>query len=470
MAGTLTGSVTLTPSAVKQTLSDNYLGSADFDFMNQYLPDTYESEFVRYGTQSIGGFLRFTGSEMPLESDLIKWSEEGRLHTKYTACGLLASPGAGGVPTAGDDVVIVNAGSAHNVRLNETVVLSNNGDANSVYKGVVTAIAPNSNANHFSVALYNASGIAAGDVSDTFTVFVFGSEFRKGTNSMEGALASDPEIFENSPVIIKEHYEVAGSDMAQVTWIKVKTPEGSGYVWYLKNQHDTRRRFDNKIEMAMIEGVEAETNSGAAAAGLKGTKGLFKQIESEGNVWDGGNPTALADFDTMVNRLDAQGMIEENALFVNRSFDLDIDDMLATQNSYGANGTSFGLFDNDEQMALNLGFKGFKRGGYNFYKSSWKYLNDPTLRGGLVGGAVNGVMIPGGSTSVYDMVEGENIERPYIHVRYRAKDNENRKYKTWAHGGAGGQKSSGQDAINVEFLTERALCAVGANNYFIFQA
>ena len=463
MAGTLTGSVSLTPSASKQTLSSNYLGSASFNFMNQYLPDTYDKEFVRYGTQSIGGFLRFTGSEMPLESDLIKWSEEGRLHTKYTGVTLV-----GAVATA--DTVTVDVGASnHNLRLNETVFLSNETDPNSSYRGVVTAIT-GADATQAVVALYNDTGIAAGDTGDTFTMFVFGSEFRKGTNSMDGALASDPEIFENNPVIIKEHYEVAGSDMAQVTWIKVNTPEGSGYVWYLKNQHDTRRRFDNKIEMSMIEGSLAEANSGAIAAGLKGTKGLFKQIESKGNVWDGGNPAALADWDTIINRLDAQGMIEENALFVNRGFDLDIDDMLATQNSYGANGTSFGLFDNDEQMALNLGFKGFKRGGYNFYKSSWKYLNDPTLRGGLVGGAVSGVMIPGGSTSVYDMVEGENIERPYIHVRYRAKNNENRKYKTWAHGGAGGEKSSGQDAINVEFLSERALCAAGANNYFIFQA
>ena len=28
--------------------------------------------------------------------------------------------------------------------------------------------------------------------------------------------------------------------------------------------------------------------------------------------------------------------------------------MLAAQNSYGAGGTSYGLFDNDEEMALNL--------------------------------------------------------------------------------------------------------------------
>ena len=38
-------------------------------------------------------------------------------------------------------------------------------------------------------------------------------------------------------------------------------------------------------------------------------------------------------------------------------------------------GASYGLFDNDVDMALNLGFSGFRR-GYDFYKTDWKYLND----------------------------------------------------------------------------------------------
>ena len=79
-----------------------------------------------------------------------------------------------------------------------------------------------------------------------------------------------------------------------------------------------------------------------------------------------------------------------------------IDDMLAAQNSYGNGGSSYGLFDNDEQMALNLGFSGFRR-GYDFYKTDWKYLNDPTMRGGLPAGAgaVNGLLVPASEQLVY---------------------------------------------------------------------
>ena len=202
---------------------------------------------------------------------------------------------------------------------------------------------------------------------------------------------------------------------------------------------------------------------------VAGSQGMFAAIESRGNVWSGGNPSTMSDFDFVVTRMDGQGAIAENTLFVNRQFSLDIDDMLATQNSYGVGGTSYGMFDNDANMALNLGFTGFRRGSYDFYKSDWKYLNDVTLRGGINGGKVNGVMVPAGTTTVYDQVLGKNATRPFLHVRYRASENENRKLKTWITGSAGGATNSDVDAMYVNYLSERALCTLGANNFFIFK-
>ena len=173
-------------------------------------------------------------------------------------------------------------------------------------------------------------------------------------------------------------------------------------------------------------------------------------------------------FDSIIQRLDKQGAIEENVIFMNRQFTFDMDDMLAAQNSYGAGGTSYGLFDNDEEMALNLGFTGFRR-GYDFYKSDWKYLNDPTMRGGLVGGGINGLLVPAGSTTVYDQILGKNAKRPFLHVRYRASETEDRRYKTWMTGSGGGARTSSLDAMEVHFLTERTVCTLGANNFFLFQ-
>jgi hypothetical protein len=443
-------------------LPSNYI--TNFDFLNQYLPDTYEKEFERYGNRSIASFLRQVGAEMPSNSDLIKWAEQGRLHTKYVSC---TSAAAAASDTA--TWTVADSGiTACNFRVGQTVFLSRNAGGTQSDKAIITAVSGLT----FTVAYYAAGGQTI-PVSTTSTAFVYGSEFKKGSNGMAGSLEAEDSIFDNSPIIIKDNYEVSGSDMAQIGWVEVTTENGAtGYLWYIKSEHETRLRFEDYLEMAMIEGVPAETASGAIAAtgdvGNKGTDGLFYTIEQRGNVWGGGNPSTLADFDAIIQRLDKQGSIQENMLFVNRNFGFDIDDMLSTQNSYGVNGTSYGVFNNDENMALNLGFKGFKR-GYDFYKTDWKYLNDATLRGGINGGEVNGVLVPAGSTNVYDMVMGKNAKRPFLHVRYRASETENRRYKTWITGSAGGASTSDLDAMRVNFLSERALCTLGANNFFLFK-
>ena len=458
----------LQPSSERVALATNYI--TDFDFLNQYLPDTYEKEFERYGNRSISSFLRMVGAEMPSNSDLITWAEQGRLHTKYVDVGTAAA--------AGDDVAIfqvndvITGGGERAIRVGQTLLISQN-DGSGVNKGVVTLAA--AGAATFTVAFYEGAGLVTagtGVGNADVTIMIYGSEFGKGTNGMEGSIEAEDSIFNNKPIIIKDTYAVNGSDMAQIGWVEVTTENGaSGYLWYMKSEHETRLRFDDYLETAMIEAVPAEAASGAIALAqpLTGSDGVFFVVENRGNVWTGGNPTTLADFDAVIQRLDRQGAIEENVLFVNRDFSFDIDDMLAAQNSYGAGGTSYGLFDNDEEMALNLGFTGFRR-GYDFYKSDWKYLNDPTMRGDLASGAVNGLLVPAGSTNVYDQVLGKNAKRPFLHVRYRASETEDRRYKTWITGSAGGASSSSLDAMEVNYLSERAVCTLGANNFVIFQA
>ena len=53
------------------------------DFTQQFLPEVYEKEVERYGKRTVGGFLRMVGAEMPMASDRIVWSEQGRLHIAY---------------------------------------------------------------------------------------------------------------------------------------------------------------------------------------------------------------------------------------------------------------------------------------------------------------------------------------------------------------------------------------------------
>ena len=489
MAGALTGpGFDLQPSAQQVPLATNYI--TNFDFLNQYLPDTYEKEFERYGNRTISSFLRMVGAEMPSNSDLVKWAEQGRLHVKYTAVGTAALAAAdeavfqindasapAGQVTTGQNPFSAQGGIA--LREGQTVVVHQN-DGSGENKGIVTNVDLTVSPITATVAFYEAGGLVTagtGVGNADVTIFIYGSEFRKGTAGMQGSLESDDFIFENSPIIIKDRYEVSGSDMAQIGWVEVTTENGAtGYLWYMKSEHETRLRFDDYLETAMIEAVPAELLSGAVNPALnpnfgnKGSDGIFFTVGQRGNLWTGGVPNALADFDAIIGRLDAQGAIEENVIFLDRDFGFAIDDMLAAQNSYGAGGTSYGLFDNDEEMALNLGFTGFRR-GYDFYKTDWKYLNDPTMRGGLAAGTgnINGLLVPAGSTSVYDQVLGKNAKRPFLHVRYRASETEDRRYKTWITGSAGGAATSDLDAMEVHFLSERCVCTLGANNFMLFE-
>jgi hypothetical protein len=462
----------LQPAAEQLALQTNYI--TNFNFLNQYLPDTYEKEFERYGNRTIASFLRLVGAEMPSNSDQIKWAEQGRLHIKYTTCTASAVAAGVGTFTISDLGALTAA-----IRVGQTLFIQVNATG-ATNKAIVTAVT----GLVVTVAFYEATV----NIVDTnvCTIFIYGSEFRKGTTGMVGSLDAEDEIFSNKPIILKDRYAVNGSDMAQIGWVEVTTENGAtGYLWYLKSEHETRLRFEDYLETSMIEAVPAEAGSGAAAvlggAGQGGSEGIFYVVNDRGNVWGGGTPTSLADWDTIVQRLDKQGAIEENVVFCNRQLSFDIDGMLAGLNgassaaattpSYGA---SYGLFDNDVTMALNLGFSGFRR-GYDFYKSDWKYLNDPTMRGGLstaaatATGTVTGLLVPAGSTSVYDQIMGKNAKRPFLHVRYRATESEDRRYKTWITGSAGGAATSDLDAMEVNFLSERCVCTLGANNFVLFR-
>ena len=450
--GTVGGSTSLTPAPTQTLANANYLTSDNYGFAQQYLPDLYEKEFERYGNRSIASFLRMVSAELPTTSDLIKWSEQGRLHVRAT--GAISS-------ATGDNTITV---TAHNFRNGQTVVV-NKANGNELKCYITNASA----ANAIVVAPYAQATLIANSIfaaSDAVEIFVYGSEFSKGSEGMEGSMEASFETKENNPIIIKDKYEVSGSEMAHVGWVEVTTENGaSGYLWYLKSESETRLRFEDYLEMAMIEGEPAVTGS-AAIASTKGTKGLFHEIATGGNTTSG-VITDRDDLEAFAKVLDKEGAIQENVMFVNRATGFDIDRVLAAQNNSGASTSSYGMFDNSEDMALNLGFTGF-RIGYDFYKSDWKYLNDATTRGNS-NSSIDGVMVPAGTTTVYDQVLGQNAKRPFLHVRYRQSAMEDRKYKSWIVGSAGGAATSGKDNMEVHFLSERALCVMGANNFMLLR-
>ena len=492
------------PAAQQQALSSNYLdlaGTANEGWAQQYLPDLMEKEAEVFGPRTISGFLAQVGAEEAMTADQVVWSEQGRLHLSYTgnvnSTNAGANTGAGGttpqftIENDIDGTAGFNAAD-HGVRVNDTVIISN---SDGVFKCLVTVV----NGAVLDVAPYGATTLAANATADGSTLLVYGSEFGKGdsyraaaggANTADTRGANEPTFtsFSNKPIIMKDYYEVSGSDASRIGWVEISTEAGaSGYLWYLKAESDTRARFTDYIEMSMLESelnVAGSVADGAtilpgSAAGANnvGTEGLFAAITSRGNVTSGVNglnpATDLAEFDAILAEFDRQGAIEENMMFVNRATSLAIDDMLASMNSYGAGGTSFGEFNNSEDMALNLGFSGFRRGSYDFYKSDFRYLNDLATRGGIntaaaAGTGIRGVIIPAGSSSVYDQTVGQSIRRPFLHVRYRASQTDDRRMKSWVTGSVGATTSA-LDAMQLHFLTERCLITQGANNFMLMQ-
>jgi hypothetical protein len=477
----------IVPSPIQTPSPSNYLvfdGAAGGNFAQQYLPEIYEQEVERYGNRTLSGFLRMVGAEMPMTSDQVIWSEQNRLHISYDNCSVGAAAGGNNqsVVTIGGGATAINV-----ISINDTVVLLDPATGAEA-KGIVLARVAGAGGvgtvtvQPFANTSLAAQGITAG--SATIKMFVYGSDYTKGTTIGAGVgnsaarISVDPSFtqFSNSPIIIRDQYVVTGSDMAQIGWVEVATEDGaSGFLWYLKAESETRLRFEDYLEMAMVEG-ELNANAGGAAgsydaANLPGTQGLFAAIRARGNVEVGFTAAAgLDDFDAILKNLDTQGAIEENMLFLQRQTSLDFDDMLASISGGFAGGTAFGLFENSEEMALNLGFSGFRRGSYDFYKTDWKYLNDASTRGAIVGvNSIEGVLVPAGTSTVYDQILGTNIRRPFLHVRYRASQGDDRRMKSWLTGSAGGAFTSTLDAMEVNFLSERCLVTQAANNFVLFQ-
>ena len=489
------------PAPKKQTLATNYLdlnGAAGWG--QQYVPDLMREEAEVFGPRTISGFLSQVGAEEAMQADQVIWSEQGRLHLSYKRL-VTNSTGAAAGSGGNTNTITVTTDidgltpAKHGVRANDTVIIAN---SNGVHKCLVTAVTGDLT---FEVLAYDLGSGGLTDTTDTTgtTILVYGSEYGKadkyrsgagGVNQDESRGANEPvfKTFSNKPIIMKDYYEVSGSDVSRVGWVEVVSEMGdSGYLWYLKAESDTRSRFSDYIEMAMLEAEKGVTgtslldgsnllNGSVAGEDGVGTEGLFAAIEERGNITTGvtgtNAATDLAEFDAILAEFDSQGAIEEYMMFVNRSTSLAMDDMLASMNSYGAGGTSYGVFDNDEDMALNLGFSGFRRGSYDFYKSDFRYLNDKATRGGVNAAAganaIRGVMVPAGMSTVYDQMVGSNMKRPFLHVRYRASEMDDRRLKSWVTGSVGAATSA-LDAMQIHMLTERCLVTQGANNFMLMK-
>lgn len=421
------------PTPTKTPTPTNYISDAEYNLMTQYIPELEDQIVDRFGTQMITGLLAYQGKESAFQADLIKWNEEGRLTQLAT-----------GVTRASN----VFTSADHTFRVGETIVVRTS-DGGVLTQGQITATTTNT----FTAVNGNSSGWSG---TTGLTVYADSNEFAKGSTGMEIGLNSQVEQFTNAPVTIKETLIETRTNLALRTWVNT----GEGFLWYYKNLKDTKMRFNNALENKLILG---NLWGGAlATAGVQGTQGLFS-CAREGNIFSG-QAVDLDDFDEIIDRMNAQGMISNNYMYNTSAQNRVIDRMLKAEN---VTASGWGEFSNEAE-ALKLGFKSFNYGNYNFYKSNWRFLDNPTTEGSATGATkVHGFMFPMGGKNVYDVMTGTQATQPFLHVKYRASSEVNRKYEMsifdWSTG------TNRNDERRTEFQSERCLQVTGRNNLLLLQ-
>ena len=230
MAITPGGDLNSTPAPKKQTLSTNYLDlSSTSGWGQQYLPDLMEKEAEVFGPRTISGFLSQVGAEEAMTSDRVVWSEQSRLHLSYV--GTVATAG----DTNGTFTVVTDidgnadgengfAVASHGVRVNDIVLIATAGIVTKclVVETPATAV--------ISVEPYDKADLTGHATTASGSVLlVVGSEYGKGasyadetgTFKSESRGANEPAFksFTNKPIIMKDYYEISGSDTARIGWV-----------------------------------------------------------------------------------------------------------------------------------------------------------------------------------------------------------------------------------------------------------
>jgi len=427
---------------------------------DEVMPNLVET----YGDQGITGFLKLTGAiNSGGSSDQIDWWEMGRRHKSYTYVIANVTDNTTSITVAAGDDSFTS-----NVQVNDVIMDSSTGTRWIVKSGGFGT------GSAVDVVMVKLDGSAVTIASDLDLVggewIKLGNMYAQGTNQPTAFDDAGARRYANPFMIVKDRYEVNGSQATNIGWVNVG---GGEYRWFMKGEQEARARFEDRREMMMLLGQQ---HSGTAGAGLAndiaGSEGYFAAIEDRGIQVSNANANPLdsfSEFDDIIMELDKQGAPSEYAMYVNRKQDLAIDDMLASGISTGVTAGlpgQFGAFNNSADMAVKLGFKSFTRGGYTFHKHDWKLLNDPTLLG--ASNYVQGAMIP--LSQVTDARSG--MKAPALAMYYKEANGYNREMEHWVTGSILGHTNNGDvgtDNAVFHYRSEIALCTRAANQHVMIK-
>tara|TARA_E500000305_G_C4029677_1_gene244262 strand:- start:15703 stop:17106 length:1404 start_codon:yes stop_codon:yes gene_type:complete len=465
MATGITSPTDFSPAAQRRVDPSKYTALADFiDEINK--PDNRESLVKTYGDQGITGFLQMTGATKAAgTNDEVQWWEETRLHPRQTA-----SASSNTASTATSMNITLPTGATRVLRNNDVVLFNGNRrgfisgmasgnaalDASGAYSATASAVLNVLDGN------LGASGSAGTAITNGLSII--GNLFAQGSDQNDAYLESQVNKKTNKYMIMKETFKVTGSQATNIGWVNLG---GGDYRWYVKGEADTRKRFMDKREMMMLLGQSA---GNSFATGIDGSEGYFAAIEDRGIVYNASTGLealdSLGEFDEIVKELDKQGANPEYAMYLNTALSLQIDDMIAAGISTGVtNGVTgqFGAFNNDRELAANLGFSSFTRGGYTFHKHSWKLLNEPTL---LADSDFAGVMIP--MSTVVDPKTGDR--NPALEMNFKSAGGYSRDMEHFITGSILGANTDTQDFAQFNYRSEVCLVTRAANRHVLLKS
>ena len=457
-----------TPSLVTDPSKYTDIGT----LIGQYAkPDVREQLIKTYGDQGITGFLKLTGAiNAAATQDEVTYFEEARRHKKFTWTSA-DTPAADttGASEAGNEYTLLDGGTQRELRKNDVVM--------NVANGIRFIVVEKASDDDCLLSRLDGAAVAAGDLATTGEFILLGNMHPQGSNQPTGHFEPGLVRRVNPFMIVKERYQVNGSAATNVGYVNL----GNGdYRWYLKGEQEARARFEDEREMMMLfaeilDGAQAADVKLREAAKLPGSEGYFAAVADRGITVSGlaASPfSSMADFDDIIKELDKEGAPAEYAMYLNRRQDLAIDDLLATgiatATTAGLTG-QFGAFNNSADMAVNLGFKSFTRGGYTFHKHDWKLLNDPNLLGAITstasGVSYEGAMIP--MTQVVDPRSG--AKAPALEMNYKAANGYSREMEHWVTGGGvlgfNNNGDEGKDVATFHYRSEINLITRAANQH-----
>lgn len=455
-----------TPAAFRRLDPTKYTSLGDFiNEVNK--PDNRDMLVKTYGTQTITGFLQMTGAvKSNGTADSVQYWEETRLHPAQ-----IATPAASAA--AGATSIVLNLASAATsatgatkaaaqkyLRKNDVILIGG------VDRFIITDITAGELSQTATAAAtaqaLSSAGLTASAAAASATLPIVGNLFAQGSDQNAGYLESDVVKRTNPYMILKETYEVTGSQATNVGWINL----GNGdYRWYIKSEMDTRKRFLDKREMMMLLGVQ-NTNGINIGGAIEGSEGYFAALENRGIV-NSGYINNLADVDAIITELDKQGGAPEYAMYVNREQDLKIDNLIASGLATAVTGVTtgsqaFGTFINDPAQAVRLGFTSFKRGSYNFHKQAWKLLNEPTL---LANSVYKGAIIP--MATVVDPQTGDRS--PALEMNFKSTNGYSREMEHWMTGSILGVTNTNVDSLQFNYRSECNLVTRAANRHVLIK-